>query len=189
MPRLLLPARFETPRLQLAIANSADAAELLAAISESLPALRQFPASLPWALEPPSLASSLAFCSHATTSYTENRDFNYLFRRRDGGELLGCIGLHRFNPRVPKAEIGFWCRSRMTQQGYTREALQGLVSLAHSQLQVERLEILTDDRNIPTHRLCEGSGFQLEGILRRERRAPDGELCDMRLYALLPASI
>ena len=43
-----------------------------------------------------------------------------------------------------------------------------------------------DDRNLPSRRLAERVGAQLEGVFRQDSLDPAGMPRDTRLYALLP---
>ncbi|MBB5463727.1 GNAT family N-acetyltransferase [Paraburkholderia sp. Cpub6] len=49
----------------------------------------------------------------------------------------------------------------------------------------KRVEAICDDLNAPGVRVCERTGMQLEGVLRQERRAPDGSLRNARIYSKL----
>ena len=53
---------YHTPRLRLAAPQLGDGAALLAAIEASLPLLRRFPDSLPWAQAPQDVHASEAWC-------------------------------------------------------------------------------------------------------------------------------
>ena len=67
-----------------------------------------------------------------------------------------------------------------------REAVTALCGFAFAHLRVVRVEIVTDEENGAARRVAEGCGFVLEGILRHERRAPDGTLRNMCIYARFP---
>jgi RimJ/RimL family protein N-acetyltransferase len=53
--------------------------------------------------------------------------------------LAGSSGLHRIDWEVPKFEIGYWCRTRSTGQGYVTEAVRGISAFAFDTLGARRL--------------------------------------------------
>ena len=61
-----------------------------------------------------------------------------------------------------------------------------LAALVHDS--VARVFLTTDDRNEASWRLAERAGFELEGILRNDRRNLAGGLRDTRVYSRIPTS-
>lgn len=175
----------DTKRLHMRVPRPGDGMLVFDAVVDSLPELRRFPASLPWAHREQTLAFAESFCRNAYADFIARKDFPYLLFDRNAGTLVGCAGVHRVEWEVPKCEIGYWCRTSMVGNGYITEAVRGLVGLALAEFNAQRIEIMTDDANEPSWRVCERAGFQLEGTLRRDRRAPDGTLRDTRIYAYL----
>ena len=93
------------------------------------------------------------------------------------------LGKPEFDWAVPRFEIGYWCRSSRTGQGFVTEAVQALTAMAFDTLGARRVEIFTDDLNQASWRVAERAGFVLEGVHRHMRIDPDGTLRDMRVYA------
>ena len=180
-----LPASIESARLLLRPPQSGDGATLHEAIVESLPELRRFLASLPWVAEEQTRESAEAFCRNAESNFLARRDLPFLMIAKASGRLIGACGLHRTAWDVPKTEVGYWVRSSESGKGYVTEAVDRLVAFAFEALAAERIEIVTDAENLASRRVAERCGFTLEGILRRERRAPDGSLRDTCVYARL----
>ena len=85
--------------------------------------------------------------------------------------------------RAPKVQIGYWVRKSFAGQGYVTEAVNGITEFAVRHFGARRVEIRMDDRNERSWRAAERCGFELEGILRSERRAVDGSPNDTRVYA------
>ncbi len=84
---------------------------------------------------------------------------------------------------MPRVEVGYWVRKRFEGHGYVTEALDAVTEYCMKHLGARRVELHTDDRNQRSWRVAERCGFELEGILRNERRAIDGSLNDTRVYA------
>lgn len=180
-----LPASIETARLLMRPPRSGDGAALHEAIVESLPELRRFLASLPWVAEEQTRESAEVFCRNAESNFLARRDLPFLMLSRESGRLVGACGLHRTSWEVPKTEVGYWVRASESGKGYVTEAVNGLVAFALDAIGAERIEIITDAENLASRRVAERCGFTLEGILRRERRAPQGSLRDTCIYARL----
>ena len=183
-----LPVSIETERLRLRAPQPGDGAAVFAAISESLPDLRRFLASLPWVAADPSVEASEVWCRSAQANFIARKDFAFLMFERAGGALVGSVGLHRIVWATPKVEIGYWCRSAHTRQGFIGEAVAALAGFAQARLNAVRIEIVTDEDNLASRRVAERCGFALEGTLRHERRASDGTLRNTCIYARLAAA-
>jgi len=84
---------------------------------------------------------------------------------------------------TPKTEIGYWARASSGRKGLITEAVMALTDYAVSHIGAVRVEIITDEENLPSRRVAERCQFTLEGILRNERRAPDGSLRNACIYA------
>jgi RimJ/RimL family protein N-acetyltransferase len=188
-PLLLeLPGHIDTQRLHLRVPRAGDGEALYAAIVESLPELRRFLASLPWVAAEPSPEASEAWCRNAAANFLARRDLPFLMFEREGGALVGATGLHRTVWETPRTEIGYWCRTTRAGRGYVSEAVAAVARYAHENLRAVRVEIVTDEANLASRRVAERCGFELEGVLRHERRAPDGSLRNTCIYARLAAA-
>ena len=183
---LELPLSVETARLHLRPPQAGDGPALYEAISESLVEMRRFLASLPWVAGEQSIVASETWARTAAANFAARKDFPFLVFEKDGGQLLGATGLHRVDWSVPKAEIGYWCRTSRHGQGFVTEAVSAIAGYALQHFRAARLEIVTDEANEPSRRVAERSGFVLEGTLRHQRRAPDGRLCNTCLYGKVP---
>jgi len=181
-----IPAAIETERLLLRPPRAGDGPELYEAVSESLPELRRFLASLPWVAAEQSVESSEIYCRTAESNFLARKDMPYLLWDRHTQKVIGGSGLHRTDWSTPKTEIGYWCRTSRRGAGLITEAVTALAKVAFEHLAVARLELITDEANLASRRVAERCGFGLEGILRNERRAPDGTLRHTCVYAKFP---
>jgi RimJ/RimL family protein N-acetyltransferase len=149
--------------------------------------LRAWPASLPWAIEEPSVDASEAYCRESAAAFIKRSALVYLAFDLDG-KMVASTSLHSINWNVPKFEVGFWCRSSLTGRGYTREAIAELVRYAFDSLGANRIDALPDEENAGSRRVCESVGMNLEGVLRNERRTPLGSLRNTCVYAAARAA-
>ena len=182
-----LPDTLHTPRLLLRAPRAGDGPALHQAITESLPELREFLASLPWVAGEQSIESAETFARNAQANFIARKDLPYLLFDKASGQLIGASGLHRTVWATPKTEVGYWCRSSMSGRGFVSEAVQALLGLAFDTLNAARVELITDEANAKSRSVAQRRGFVLEGTLRHERRAPDGSLRNTCVYARLPS--
>ncbi len=180
-----LPFSIETERLTLRPPRAGDGPMVFAAVTESLPELRRFLASLPWVGARQSIESSEIYCRTSQANFVARRDFPFLLLERASGELVGASGLHRADWATPKVEVGYWGRTSRAGNGFVSEAVLALTQFAFSELGMVRVELITDESNERSRRLAERCNFQLEGTLRNDRRAADGVLRSTCLYARL----
>jgi hypothetical protein len=183
-PLLLdVPDVFETERLIVRCPRPGDGRRVFEALVESLDALRQFPASLPWALETPSVERSEIFCREGFADFIARRDFPFLIVIRGTETLAGCCGLRSPDWSIPAFHIGWWGRAACLGQGFMTEAVSGLLAFATLRLGARRVAAFVDERNVRSVHVCERAGMRLEGLMRHERVDPDGTLRDTCIYA------
>ena len=180
-----LPDFLETERLLLRPPSAGDGASLHLAITESLPELRRFLASLPWVAAEQTIDSAEVFCRTAQSNYLARKDFPFFIFEKGSQELVGTVGLHRTVWATPKTEVGYWGRVSKARNGYISEAVNRLTNVAFETLKMARVELMTDEENLSSRRVAERCGYTLEGILRHERRAPDDTLRNTCVYARL----
>ena len=111
----------------------------------------------------------------------------YQFAITEQENLVGSIGL-----RVAKHEtghIGYWCAPEARGYGTTTRALRRLCRYALDELQLERLDLMTDVDNRASQRVAEKVGFQREGVLRSHLRYPGGHRRDSVFFSLLPGEL
>jgi RimJ/RimL family protein N-acetyltransferase len=181
-----LPTAIDTERLLMRPPRAGDGPLLLAAITESLPELRRFLASLPWVAAEQTIESSELYCRNAHANFVARKDLPFLLFEKASGELVGASGLHHIVWGTPKVEVGYWVRASKSRNGFVSEAVQALSAYAFDHLHAVRLELITDEDNQRSRRVAERCRFTLEAILRNERRAPTGDLRNTCIYARFP---
>jgi RimJ/RimL family protein N-acetyltransferase len=180
---LELPEQLETSRLVMRVPRPGDGVQLFGAVSEALPELRRFLAFLPWVAADQSVEASEVYCRTAYSNFVARRDIPFLLVERETSVLVGCAGLHRPDWGIPKVEVGYWCRPSAMGRGFISEGVSALVTLAFAQLSAVRVELVTDEANMPSRKVAERCGFVLEGVMRNVHRAPDGTLRHNCMYA------
>ena len=180
-----VPLELHTERLLIRCPRPGDGPLVYASVSESLSALREFPVSLPWAMEQPSVDASERFCREGQANFLRRADMPMLLFLRSSGAHVGNSGLHRFDWSVPKCELGFWLRTSYGGRGLMTEGAKALTAFAFRELGIRRVEAWTDEENRRARRLCERASFTLEGTLRHYRASPEGLLRNACVYAIV----
>jgi len=85
---------------------------------------------------------------------------------RDGDELLGTVGVQRFDREHRTADIGYWVAPGARGRGAATRAVRLLAPWALRELQLARIQLDADIDNIPSQRVAERAGFVREGVLR-----------------------
>ncbi len=183
-----VPVHLETSRLILRPHHAGDGVALHEALSESIAALRRYLWFLPWVAEEPTLESAEIRCRKCEANFLARNDLALLAIEKATGRLVGSVGLHRTDWKLPKTEVGYWIRKSAWGKGYAVEGVEALVAWALGPLGAQRVELVTDEANLAARRVAERSGFRLEGILRQMQRGPDGALHNHCVYARFPAT-
>jgi RimJ/RimL family protein N-acetyltransferase len=104
------------------------------------------------------------------------------------GEVVGGIGIG-VNSHQYRGTIGYWVAAPARGQGICTRALRLLSRHALDELELQRLELITDPDNVASQRVAEKVGFRREGVLRAHLRHPDGRIRDSVMFSLLPGEL
>lgn len=92
----------------------------------------------------------------------------YLVERAEDGALLGGVTLTNIRRGVTQsASVGYWIGLPFVRQGYTSEALEGVLHHAFDELELNRVEAACMPRNRASIGVLERAGFRHEGLARR----------------------
>ena len=180
---LKIPEELQTERLVLRAPQTEMSAVVTAAIGESLETLRQW---MPWAQTAPTLEETERNLRKSLARFHLREILAYFIFRKSDDAFTGSVALQNIRWEVPRFEVGYWQRTSMGGRGYTTEAVRTLTDFAFHELDAARLELFTDQRNIPSIHVAERAGYILEARIRNDKRDVEGQLCDTLMYALLP---
>jgi RimJ/RimL family protein N-acetyltransferase len=111
----------------------------------------------------------------------------YQFAIVEQRRVVGSIGL-RLNGSGT-GHIGYWCIAAARGRGIVTDALRLLCRYALDELELHRLELITDPDNAASQRVAEKAGFRREGVLRSHLPHPDGRRRDSVMFSLLPGEV
>jgi len=181
--RLDFPEQFETERLLIRPPRPGDGAVMHAAVMESLAELRLW---LPWAVNPADAEEYEALCRRKYAEWLLREDLMLTLWRRTDGMFVGASGLHRIDWSVPRMEIGYWCRTSLSGQGYITEAVHGITHFAFEHLHAQRLEIHCDENNTRSAAVARRAGYALEALRHSYMRGTDGTLRNVLVFVRFP---
>jgi RimJ/RimL family protein N-acetyltransferase len=111
----------------------------------------------------------------------------YQFAITEDDQVVGSIGMRVNEQKI--GHIGYWCAREARGRGVTTLALRLLCRYALEELNIERLELVTDPDNRASQRVAEKVGFRPEGVLRSHLLHPDGRRRDSVMFSLLPREL
>jgi RimJ/RimL family protein N-acetyltransferase len=104
------------------------------------------------------------------------------------GEVLGSIDL-QLNSHRYRGHVGYWVAAPARGRGVCTRALRVLSSWALDELELQRMELITDPENLASQRVAEKVGYRREGVLRAHLRHSDGRVRDSVMFSLLPGEL
>jgi len=104
------------------------------------------------------------------------------------GVVAGAIGL-TVNSHEYRGTLGYWVAARARGRGVCTRALRLLSRWGLEELELQRLELMTDPDNVASQRVAENVGYRREGVLRAHLQHPDGRIRDSVMFSLLPGEL
>jgi ribosomal-protein-serine acetyltransferase len=100
------------------------------------------------------------------------------------GKMVGGLLFFPLDRMVNSTEIGYWLGGSVTGRGLMRKAMTAMLGFVFEELEINRLVLHADVRNLASRAVAERLGFVLEGI-ERQSWLLHGEYTDNALYAML----
>lgn len=167
-----------TPRLTLRLLTEADLPALYDIFSN--PEVMRYWSYPPWTDK----SQAQQMLKDVQAGYDTGNALQLGIERRADQALVGTCTLFQFHVASRRAEIGYALGRPYWKLGYMHETLQALLHYAFQTLNLNRLEVDIDPRNLASANVLERLGFQKEGHLR-ERWIVNDEVSDTWLYGLL----
>ena len=89
---------------------------------------------------------------------------NWGIELKESGKLIGSIDLHKLDPILKKAAIGYVIHKNYWNQGLATEALKEIIRLAFERLDMNMLVALHDVENPASGRVMEKAGMKFSHI-------------------------
>ena len=86
------------------------------------------------------------------------------YRTKNSGEFIGTIDLHKIDPVLKKAAIGYIIHQKYWNQGLTTEANRAVIKLAFEEIGMNKLTALHDRANPASGKVMEKSGMRFSHV-------------------------
>ena len=107
---------------------------------------------------------------------------SYAIVFKENKKMIGTCDFNQIEDDV--GEIGFVLNKKYWNQGLMSEAIVKLLEVGFYHLNLRRIEVLHDVRNIACEKVVKKCGFQYEGCMR-EKMILQNSPCDIKMYAIL----
>lgn len=180
-----LPMPIETERLILRPPVAGDGAALHEAVEETWEDLHRW---MIWAQKKLSADECEANIREAFAAFAARTDMRIYGFEKDSGRLVVSSGVHRFDWRIRRFEIGYWVRKSAHGLGYATECAGALTRYAFEVMGARHVCIEHAEGNDASRRVIEKLGFVKEGVLKG--KLPDhvsGGVLDSHVYSVSSA--
>lgn len=161
-----------------------DAAAFLDAALESVDSVGRW---LPWCRSDYSLADAEQWIDLCARNLELGNAHSMGIFARDGGGLLGGIGINQINREHNFGQVGYWIRQSQQGRNLAARALQLMTRYGFETLGLSRLEVVVQVDNLASRRVAEKAGAAFEGI-QANRLVVRGVPYAAAMYSLTPTS-
>lgn len=103
---------------------------------------------------------------------------------KQDSKLIGSIDFVKWNIEHKVGEIGYALNKKYWNKGIMTEALKAVLKFGFEKMELNRIEINCDERNIASAKVMEKNGLKYEGTLR-QKRFQKGEYINLKYYSIL----
>lgn len=111
--------------------------------------------------------------------------FPYIIKDIKDNSFAGFIDLKNVDWNVPKTEMGCYMDKDYAGSGITKKAFGLFCDYCFDELHFAKLFLRTHESNTAARKLAEATGFEIEGVLRKDYKTTAGELVDLIYYGKL----
>ncbi len=156
-----------------------DAEELFTLTDASRAYLREW---LPWLDSTQTAEDTRGFIQTCLDRYACNDGITCCIRYEDS--IAGVIGFHKIDWNNLLAEIGYWLAQQYQGRGIMTNCCRALVTMAFSELGLNRVAIRVAEKNLRSRAIPERLGFVKEGVQREAEWLYDHHV-DLVMYSML----
>ena len=165
--------------LELRLPRESDAEEFFALIESNREYLREW---MPWLDGSKTVEIQIERAKQARMRFAEGKSMQtYIWYE---GKIAGSIGTKELDQTRKSTEIGYWLSSDLQKRGIVTRSCGALVEYLFNSLDMNRVEIQCDVKNIRSQKVPERLGFKKEGVLR-QNHCRYGEYVDSVVYSIL----
>jgi RimJ/RimL family protein N-acetyltransferase len=181
---VVFPTQFESERLLLRSYRPGDGAWYYAMSLKNQAHLQRYEADNVAATISSEAAAQALVCELAEAWRKNNCYFLGAFEKRTG-EFAAQVYVGPVDWNLPEFQIGYFADVGHQGQGYATEAVQATLKILFNQLGAHRVRLQCDETNLRSIRVAERCHMAREGVLRENRRNPDGTYSSSLIFGLL----
>ena len=139
-----------------------------------------------WFTSAPAPGEADAYVEKALAGQRDGTMLPFAVRELGSGEIVGTTRYYDITPELPRLAIGYTWYAKRWQKSHLNTACKRLL-LAHAfdALRCAAVVLHTDHRNLDSQRAIERLGAHRDGVLRNDKRRPDGSLRHTVCYSIL----
>jgi ribosomal-protein-serine acetyltransferase len=172
------PLELSSSRLELRAPTPHDGDFIHPAIVASHALLQPW---MSWAKTLPSFEETQLYCRRALWEWHDRESLDYRLFLDD--QFVGNCAVHTIQWHIPSAQLGYWLHSDFGGRGLISEAVERLTKFAWEELDLARLEIRCNARNVASANVARRAGFEQEAHLKHSFRDNSGQLSDALFFA------
>ena len=112
-------------------------------------------------------AAAVAFIRRSQRLWRAKKGFHFGIVEREGGRVIGCIGLGRYENQHRCAQLGYWLGKPFWHRGLTTEAVGLILQFGFGPLRLYRIYADVFASNPASQNILKKCGFQQEGVRRQ----------------------
>ncbi len=132
-----------------------------------------------------SISDSYKFISLLKEPKTERHPILFAIEYKEDEKMIGTIDFHDYNRFIKQVEVGYALNPNYWGLGLVVEALRQLLSFGFERMDINRVQIMHDPKNIASRRVIEKVDFRFEGVLRDRIKNVDGTFSEANIYSIL----
>lgn len=165
--------------LKLVLPTERDVQEIYDLVRENLEELKLW---MPWATDDYSLESAREFVRGNLSEFATTGSFNTSVVA--GEKIVGSLAFHHLDSVNKSAHVGYWLGKSAQGKGLMTKCTRVLVDYLFEEMQLNRVQINCNARNVKSRAIPERLGFKLEGI-HRQVEFVNNRYGDWAVYAML----
>lgn len=170
---------FETDRLKIRLFNKNDVDDLYEYCSDD-----EVTKYLPFDTYT-SKQQAVERIEYCETGYKElNAPILWAIEYKQDAKLVGGIDFVKWDEKDKYAEIGYLLNKKYWNKGIMTEALKPILEFGFEKMELNRIQIICDERNVGSARVMEKNGLKYEGTLRQVKYNK-GEFVNIKYYSIL----
>lgn len=127
----------------------------------------EFSRWMPWCHADYSIDESKDFIKRGIENWKDETQFAFAIFDAENDEFLGGVGLNQPNKVHKFYNLGYWVRVSRQKRGIASTATRILAQASFEDLDINRIELITAVKNVPSQKTAEKAGANREGILRK----------------------